>query len=170
MTATATHACPCTCGQQLPPGRFTCPQAWDRLPDALREAVRTEFTARRRAHLAHEPELAEAVPRVARDEAIAWLLGHPLPAARYARGACKSCQAPIIWATSTRTGDPMPVDAEPVDVNTGGGDVLLTARPGTSPLARVVTNPAYLFGVKAVYRRHSLTCPFAARYRRRRRP
>jgi hypothetical protein len=62
----------------------------------------------------------------------------------------------------------MPVDAEPVDVNHGGGNVLLTSSPA-GPLAQVVSNPADLFGARAVYRSHFATCPYAARHRRSRR-
>lgn len=60
----------------------------------------------------------------------------------------------------------MPVDYEPVDVNRGGGTIILTPRPGISPSARVITNPAKLFGVRIVYRSHFDTCPYAARHRR----
>lgn len=84
---------------------------------------------------------------------------------QYQQDACSSCNAPIIWTVTTR-GKPMPVDAEPVDVNHGGGNVLLTARHPLAPLAKVVTNPAHLFGARTVYRSHFVTCPFAARHRR----
>lgn len=78
--------------------------------------------------------------------------------------SCESCHAPIIWAVN-RNNDPMPIDTEPVNPNTGGGTVLLTARGGTAPLAAVVSNPAQLFGKRWVWRPHMKTCPYAERYR-----
>lgn len=74
---------------------------------------------------------------------------------------CDSCKAPIIW-TVTDHAQRMPVDAQPVDANSGGGNVVLT--PGRPVRARVVTNPANLFG-KTVYRSHFATCPYAERHR-----
>lgn len=87
---------------------------------------------------------------------------------QYPRGQCTSgtCQAPIVWAVLPN-GDKLPVDAEPVDINRGGGDILLT-QDGTIIRARRVTNPAQLFGKRWVYRSHFDTCPQAGQWRRRR--
>jgi hypothetical protein len=84
----------------------------------------------------------------------------------YDTEACKSCQAPMLWAITTN-GKHIPVDAEPVAVNGGGGNIRLTPRPGMAPLAKVVRNPADLFGVREVYRSHFATCPHADRHRQR---
>lgn len=75
---------------------------------------------------------------------------------------CKSCNGLIIWATTANLRT-MPVDAEPVNPNTGGGNILL-AETGATPRATVVSNPARLFG-KTVYRSHFVTCPHAERHR-----
>lgn len=86
----------------------------------------------------------------------------------YPRTQCTSCKAPIIFA-ATEHGQKMPLDADPVDPATGGGNVKLVDRTdaGMLPLAVVVKNPANLFGVKHVWRSHFATCPYAARHRRR---
>lgn len=81
---------------------------------------------------------------------------------RYPTSECSSCKAPIIWAV-TKQLRKIPVDAEPVDANNGGGNILLD--PGDPPWATVVTNPALLFG-KTVYRSHFVTCPWAERHRK----
>ncbi|GIE46182.1 hypothetical protein [Actinoplanes lobatus] len=75
---------------------------------------------------------------------------------------CRSCAAPIIWATSSG-GRPMPVDAEP----TGDGNVELSLQPGmfVGPVATVVTGPT-LFGGKR-RRAHFTSCPQAEQWRRR---
>lgn len=83
---------------------------------------------------------------------------------QFSTASCKSCSAPIIW-TITTNNERMPVDAEPVAVNTGGGNVILTERGGAAPLATVVSNPAKLFGKKWVWRLHMATCPHAEYYR-----
>lgn len=75
---------------------------------------------------------------------------------------CRSCQAPIIWATS-KGGKAMPVDAEPVD----DGNVVLDERPGeyVGPVASVLTGPSLLGG--PLRKAHFTTCPQAAQWRRR---
>ncbi|GIF08688.1 hypothetical protein [Actinoplanes siamensis] len=76
--------------------------------------------------------------------------------------ACRSCNAPIIWATS-RGGKAMPVDAEPTE----DGNVELAERPGlfVGPVATVLTGPSLLGG--PLREAHFTTCPDADRWRRR---
>ena len=94
-------------------------------------------------------------------------MGEPTPdVPEFPREQCSSCKAPIIWGITDRL-NKMPLDADPVDPATGGGNIKLTTRPGMLPLATVVTNPAKLFGVKRVWRSHFAVCPFAAHHRRR---
>jgi hypothetical protein len=83
--------------------------------------------------------------------------------------ACRSCGAEIVWAVTTE-GRRMPVDAQPVD----GGNLLLTPadhrRPAGEPTATVVGKRAQptLFGDDGPrYVSHFVTCPDAARHRRR---
>jgi len=75
---------------------------------------------------------------------------------------CRTCQAPIIWATSSG-GKRMPVDAEPVP----DGNVELTLQPGAfvGPVAAVLTGPS-LFE-KPLRTAHFTTCPDAEQWRRR---
>ena len=75
---------------------------------------------------------------------------------------CRSCDAPIIWATS-KGGRTMPVDAEPVE----DGNVELTERPGAflGPIASVLTGPSLLGG--PLRKAHFATCPEAEQWRRR---
>jgi hypothetical protein len=75
---------------------------------------------------------------------------------------CRSCKAPIIWATS-KGGKSMPVDAEPVD----DGNVELTDRPGeyVGPIAAVLTGPS-LLGLP-LRKAHFTSCPEAEQWRRR---
>lgn len=89
-------------------------------------------------------------------------VSHNPPEPSYPVDECESCNAPIIWAV-TRNVRRMPVDAEPVDTSTGGGNVLLS-REGGRVMAEVVSNPGRLFG-RRVYRSHMQTCPFRDRYR-----
>ncbi len=79
--------------------------------------------------------------------------------------ACEGCKAPIIWALTDR-GRNLPVDVDPVGPS--AGNVLLTAT-ARAPLARVVSNPARLFGKRWVWRSHFVTCPYAEHYRNPRR-
>jgi hypothetical protein len=77
--------------------------------------------------------------------------------------ACSSCGAPVIWATTAAKGKPMPVDVAPAD----DGTVLLTARPGRSPLAEVVAvGQDGLLAGEELRRSHFSTCPDADRHRR----
>jgi hypothetical protein len=76
------------------------------------------------------------------------------------RGHCRSCDAPIIWAT-TPTGKAMPIDAEPVE----GGNVVIFDGP-EGPLA-VVTHASQAPD-KARYRAHFASCPNASQHRKQR--
>ncbi|WP_328465495.1 hypothetical protein OHA21_43740 [Actinoplanes sp. NBC_00393] len=75
---------------------------------------------------------------------------------------CRSCSAPIVWATSSG-GRSMPVDAEPVE----DGNVELAERPGLfiGPVATVLTGPS-LFG-GPLRKPHFATCPQAEMWRQR---
>jgi hypothetical protein len=80
----------------------------------------------------------------------------------YDIAACRSCDAAIVWATSSG-GKPMPVDAEVSD----DGNVELSMQPGlfVGPVATVVTGPT-LFG-KPRRKAHFASCPAAEQWRRR---
>jgi len=71
---------------------------------------------------------------------------------------CASCSAPILWARSSATGKPMPIDAAPVaDGNillVGGLAVVL----GRLERDAVTTEPRY--------RSHFATCPSAGQFRK----
>lgn len=79
---------------------------------------------------------------------------------------CRSCGAPIIWATVAKTGKRMPLDATP---NPDSGNVLLHP-DGT---CRVVTNQSIRLAVDDVeaagtwHTTHFATCPDADKHRRR---
>lgn len=75
-----------------------------------------------------------------------------------------NCHALIIWAVTEGKGVEIPIDAEPVKT----GNVLLLPHPSGEPRARVVRNPAQLFGKKWIYQSHFVTCPHAKLYRTRR--
>lgn len=77
--------------------------------------------------------------------------------------ACRSCDAPIIWATSSG-GKPMPVDA----AITPDGNVELSMQPGlyVGPVATVVPAPT-LFDEKPRRKAHFATCPQRDKWRRR---
>jgi hypothetical protein len=80
----------------------------------------------------------------------------------YDIAACRSCDAPIVWATSSG-GKRMPVDALPVP----DGNVELTLQPGSwvGPVAAVLTAPS-LFA-KPLRKAHFATCPAAEQWRKR---
>lgn len=71
---------------------------------------------------------------------------------------CVSCRAPIVWVTSSTTGRPVPLDAEP----TADGNVVL--RDGQA----VVLGKAGLAELPADaprFRSHFATCPHAGQWR-----
>lgn len=75
-------------------------------------------------------------------------------------GRCRSCSAPIVWAT-TRAGKPMPVDAVPVE----DGNVELAPPPAgkRAPVATVLTGPSLLGG--PLRKSHFATCKQAEEWR-----
>lgn len=77
---------------------------------------------------------------------------------------CKSCDARIIWAVTER-GKSMPVDADPVADEVGGGNVQLVPQAdGRAPLAKVLSVAAQ-FGKTNLRLSHFATCKFAAQHR-----
>lgn len=81
----------------------------------------------------------------------------PAALKNYGVTSCKSCGAPIVWATTTG-GAAIPLDPEPaddgnvlVDTETGKATVL-GSQAGYEPLER--------------YKSHFATCPHAKRWRR----
>ena len=81
------------------------------------------------------------------------MTGPALQTPEHARGRCKSCHAPLIWAKTTR-GKWMPLDAEEVLVK--GETLWRIDEQG------VVQRAAIPRG----HRAHHVTCPFADQYRR----
>lgn len=80
-----------------------------------------------------------------------------------ADGNCRSCQAPIIWAVSAKTGRPMPIDVEP----TAGANVELVAhavRPDEW-LAKVIS-PRLTFGRGDLRMAHHASCPQGKAWKR----
>jgi hypothetical protein len=74
--------------------------------------------------------------------------------------ACRSCNAPIIWAsTGTKT---MPVDAEPTEE---GNVELAPGSLGRGVVATVLTGPALFAG--PLRTAHFVSCPDAGEWRRR---
>lgn len=78
---------------------------------------------------------------------------------------CRSCQAPIIWATSAATGRAMPVDAEPFE----GGNVELTEHPDpTASMVRAIVHAQPPLDAPPLRMAHHATCPQADTWRKRR--
>lgn len=76
---------------------------------------------------------------------------------------CKSCNALIIWAQTTK-GKAMPVDAVP---DPDCGNVVLTPRDGRSPLATVYGKTSPPPAGALLRTAHFATCRQAAQHRRR---
>ena len=74
--------------------------------------------------------------------------------------ACRSCNAPVIWA-ATNGGKTMPVDAEPVD---DGNVELRPGRYGGGAVATVLSGPP-LFAPSPLRKSHFATCPQADEWR-----
>jgi hypothetical protein len=73
---------------------------------------------------------------------------------------CRSCQAPVIFVPSAKTGTPMILDAEPqlrvVMVRSNDQQVIYRATPGSEgPVARII----------ATWIDHHATCPQAATWK-----
>ena len=76
--------------------------------------------------------------------------------------ACRSCGAPVTWATTVNRRR-MPVDADPVP---DGNLVLAYPSPGAPPLAVVVDPDAPMIDDPPRYRSHFSTCPNADQHRK----
>jgi hypothetical protein len=74
---------------------------------------------------------------------------------------CKSCNAPIVWAT-TAAGKPMPMDATPAAVGFELIGIDGTAAKKATPLI----GEWELGSQRTVFVSHFSTCPHAARHRR----
>lgn len=73
---------------------------------------------------------------------------------------CRSCGAPIVWATSERSGKPMPLNATPLKVITGRGEFVIikgVARKATPDDARLARDH---------YTSHHSNCPQADQWRK----
>jgi hypothetical protein len=76
---------------------------------------------------------------------------------------CRSCNAPIIWATSVN-GKPLPLNVQP---EPRGNVELLAVGNGQDPVARVLSSAERAERVGELYVSHWVTCPDAAVWRRR---
>lgn len=79
------------------------------------------------------------------------------------RAACRSCHAPIWWATVDNTGGLMPVDDKP----TPDGNLAVRRDPNGDLYARVITDAAPLRDGERRGTSHFATCPNAGAHRRR---
>lgn len=82
---------------------------------------------------------------------------------------CRSCRAPIFWATTAKSGAPMPLDFE----DTFEGNVRLertSVRNGLYETRAVVLGPIELELARAegetLYMPHHATCPQGAEWKR----
>jgi hypothetical protein len=73
---------------------------------------------------------------------------------------CKSCQAPIVWTTTTN-GKRMPVDADPV-LTPRGFRLSDEDQDEAAPIATFVTTPD---AGERLYQSHFSTCPQGANWR-----
>ena len=77
--------------------------------------------------------------------------------------ACRSCQAPIIWAVSTATRKPMPVD----EAVTPDGNVEICVRLGNQVIATVHPVGGLFPATDQPLRKsHFATCPQADEWRK----
>lgn len=75
--------------------------------------------------------------------------------------SCRSCRAPIVWA-STVNGRSMPVDRDPVP----DGNLILTYPSPGSALALVVDPDQTMLDDPPRYVSHFVTCPNADQHRK----
>jgi hypothetical protein len=73
--------------------------------------------------------------------------------------ACKSCNADIRWATSSKTETPIPIDREPVS----DGNLVLEFKHGES-VARPATDDDRRLK-RDLFKSHFATCPQAGQWR-----
>lgn len=77
---------------------------------------------------------------------------------------CRSCSAPIIWATTDR-GVSMPIDRDPV----AGGNVQLAPNAARAGQWRATVIPPRLtFGRTDLHMPHHATCPHGRAWKRKR--
>lgn len=89
-----------------------------------------------------------------------------VPASHTARSVCRSCDAPIIWATSSTSRKSMPLDAEPHPDGTIDLDVARWVGAYQGQLAATVSSTLPLFDAGGMYRSHFASCPNADEYRK----
>jgi hypothetical protein len=75
---------------------------------------------------------------------------------------CRSCKAPMAWATNVHTGKNVPIDPDPVD---NGNLVLVEIVPGAKLQVRYVKTYERT-GSMPRYVSHFSTCPNAAEHRK----
>ncbi len=75
---------------------------------------------------------------------------------------CRSCNRPIFWASCTSTGNPMPVDVEPVP----GGNVLLYRRSNGLLRAEVLGKDVPRSPERKYRINHFATCKNADQHRK----
>jgi hypothetical protein len=77
---------------------------------------------------------------------------------------CRSCGAPILWATTAAGGKRIPLDPDPQP----DGNLLLTyPSPGSAPLAVHVDPEQLALDDQLRYLTHFVTCPQADQHRKR---
>lgn len=78
---------------------------------------------------------------------------------------CKSCGAPILWATALKSGKAIPLDAVPVDSSTLRGRLAVDDE-SVGNIVRAATEEDVRLG-KMLYVSHYATCPHALEWRKR---
>jgi hypothetical protein len=80
--------------------------------------------------------------------------------------ACRSCNAPVVWAITSKTGAAIPLDPNPI---ADGNVVRIGTATRGAPLVLVLTDEelgrARKQGVVQLYRSHFASCPDADRWR-----
>ena len=176
-----THSCPWPeCSKRVPPDRFACPAHWMQLPAPHKNAILSGWRSGDRQ--AHALAMGEALrwmngPRTKLENVHLQIRGERARTRPAAAGSsvCSGprCGAAIRWA-ETRTGKPIPLDAEPHP----DGPVVLEPRPGGKPSLAIVVGkpkpaPAQLdllappleVDDRPRWMPHHATCPDAPRFR-----